>query len=97
MKSVDVVDVFLSLINLALNPVPIEVSEQMIIVGACGRVSVPLLDVKCEKGLVGMLDHLGVDAFEVLFEVVVEAFVEIFSEKVCWMRVSVIDQVGTVD
>jgi hypothetical protein len=51
-QSVDVVDVLLALVDLALNPMSVEVTEEMVVVGAGGGVSVPLLDVESQKSLV---------------------------------------------
>lgn len=84
MEGVNVIDVFLSLVDLALDPVPVEVSEEMVVVCACSCVSVPLFDVECEKSFIGVFDHLGVDAFEMFLEVVIEAFVEVLAKEVCW-------------
>jgi hypothetical protein len=49
MQSVDVEDVLLPLIHLALDPMSVEVSEEMVDVLRSGSVSIPLSDVEAEK------------------------------------------------
>lgn len=48
MKCVDIVDILLSLVYFSLDPVSVEVTEQMIDVIGSGRVPIPFSDVEGE-------------------------------------------------
>lgn len=54
MKCVDIIDVLLSLIDFTLDPMSIEVSEEMIVVLGSIGISLPFTDVECEQGFVGV-------------------------------------------
>jgi hypothetical protein len=45
-QRVDVIDVLLSLVHLPLDPMPVKIPEQMVVVLRGDRVSLPLLDVE---------------------------------------------------
>jgi hypothetical protein len=82
MQGVDIVDVLLPFIDLSLNPVAIQVSEQMVDVLGGGGVPYPFPDVKGEQGFVGMDFGLLEEFFEVCLEVIDELVVELLTEKV---------------
>lgn len=65
MKCVYVVDVLLALIHLPLDPMSVEVLEEMVDVFRRDRVSVPFADVEGEEGLIGMSLRLLNQVFEV--------------------------------
>jgi hypothetical protein len=48
---------------------PIEVPEEMIVILACSRVSIPFLDVEGEQCLVDMLFRLLLDSVQMIPEV----------------------------
>lgn len=54
MESVNIVDILLAFVNLTLNPMSVEVSEQMVDVLRRRGVSVPFADVEGKKGFVGV-------------------------------------------
>lgn len=64
---------------------PVEVTEEMVVVGSGGGVSVPFLDVVCKQGFISVLDHLCVNAIEVFFEVSIEALVKVLAQEVCYI------------
>lgn len=80
MKRVDVVNVLLPLIYFPLDPVSVEVAEQVIDVVGGGRVSVPLPDVKAEQRFLFVSLTLREDFFEVVGEVISEVLVKVFTK-----------------
>lgn len=80
MKSVDIVNVLLALINLPLDPMPVEVFEEMVdVFGSCG-ISVPLVDVECEEGFVCVCLGLVDDCLEVAVEVLDQVVIQILAK-----------------
>ena len=65
MQGVDIVDILLAFVHLPLYPVPVEISEQMMIVCPCCSIAVPLFDVLGEQGFVGVLNDTCVYLLEV--------------------------------
>ena len=55
MQGVDVVDVLFAFVHLPLDPVAVEISEQMVVVLSSGGVALPLFDVEMEKSLITAL------------------------------------------
>jgi hypothetical protein len=53
-ESVDIVDILLSFIHLAFNPMTVEVSEEVIVEFGSICVAFPFSDVEGEKGFVGV-------------------------------------------
>ena len=78
-KCVDIVNAFLSFIHLSLNPVTVEVTEEVVDVFCGGSVSVPFSDVEGEKALFSMAFGSRVDSLEVIGKVLGEECVEFFS------------------
>jgi len=62
---------------------PVEVTEEMVVVGSGGSVSVPFLDIVCKQGFISVLDHLCMDTSEMFLEVTIEALVKVLAEEVC--------------
>jgi hypothetical protein len=54
MKCVDIIDVLLALVNFALDPMSIEISEEMIVVLGSIGISLPFTDVECEQCFIGV-------------------------------------------
>lgn len=81
-QSIDVVDVPLTLIYLALYPVAVQVVEEMVDVLCRDCKAVPLFDVEAEKILSALLDCFVVEFGEVSTEVVGELLVQFFTKKV---------------
>ena len=82
MQSVDIVDILLTLLDLSLDPVAIEVAEEMVVVSAGSGVALPLFDIEAEQRLIRVLDHLFMHTGEVALQVLVKSVVEILAEKV---------------
>jgi hypothetical protein len=61
-KRVNIVDILFALVHLALDPVTVEIFEEVIIELRCICVTFPFSDVKGEKGFVGVrfcvLEHV---------------------------------------
>ena len=82
MEGVDIVDVLLALVHLALDPMPVQVAEEMVDVFGRRRVAFPLADVERQQGLVGMRRRLLTDAPEVLLQVTDQAVVQLLADEV---------------
>lgn len=81
MECVDVIDILLAFIYLALDPMSIEVAEQMVGVrGGCG-VSIPIPNVEAKQGLIFVGLALFEDFLEMVGEVVAQVFVEVLAEE----------------
>jgi hypothetical protein len=87
-EGVNVIDVLLSLVNLSLDPMPVEVSEEVVDVLGGDSVTAPFLDVKGEKSLVGVRPGLVYEIAQMGLEVFDQFVVQFFAEKVGWRGVS---------
>ena len=82
MEGVDVVDILLPLVHLSLDPMSIQIAEEMVDVLGRSRVSIPFSDVEGQQGLIRVGLRLIVDGLEMVGEVRDEVVVQIFAEKV---------------
>jgi hypothetical protein len=82
-EGVDIVDIFLALVHLALDPVAVEVSEEMVIELRSICVTLPLSDVEAEKGFIGMRLRILVHAAQMCSEILSEKLIKLFAEKMC--------------
>lgn len=57
-QRVDIVDIFLALIHLTFDPMPVKVAEKVIDILRSCCVSVPFFDVEAQKSFVGMCFRL---------------------------------------
>lgn len=80
MQSVNIVDILLPLINLALDPMTVEVSEEMVDVLRRRGVSVPFTDVEGQKGFVGVRSRLCHQSGKVGGQICDEIVVQVFSK-----------------
>jgi hypothetical protein len=84
MQRIDVIYVLLALVHLPLDPVAVEISEQVIVVLCSGRVPLPFLDVEVQQGFVAVLLCRLQDLGKVAVEVFDEVVVELLSKEVCY-------------
>jgi hypothetical protein len=82
MKSIDVIDIFLPLVNFPPDPMTIQVLEEVIIVLARGGVSVPLLDIERKQRLVSVLPRLLLNQGKMMLEIGNEVVIQVFPEQV---------------
>ena len=87
MQRVYVVDVLLALIHLPLDPVPVEIPEEVVDVFGGNRITTPFFDIEGEQRLVGMRFGPGVELEQVLFEVLDQLVVQLFSEEMRYSSV----------
>lgn len=91
MKCVNIIDVLFALVDFSLDPMSIEVSEEMIIVLGSIGVSLPLADVECEQGLVGVGFGGNENALKMFGKIFPKKLIEFFTKK---MRTTVIRTEG---
>jgi hypothetical protein len=82
-ESVDVVDILLSFIHLAFNPMTVEVSEEVIVEFGSICVALPFSYVEGEKGFVGMRLCILAHAAQMCAEILAKKLVKLLSEKMC--------------
>jgi hypothetical protein len=82
-ESVDIVDILLSFIHLAFNPMTVEVSEEVIVEFGSICVAFPFSDVEGEKGFVGMRLCILAHTAQMCTEILSKKLIELFSEKMC--------------
>jgi hypothetical protein len=70
MQRVDIVDILLALVNLPLDPVSVEVAEEVVNVLGSDCVSTPFFNVESEQGLVGVSLALIHEILEVMLQVI---------------------------
>lgn len=83
-ENVDVVDISLALVNLALDPMSVKITEQVVDVLGSNSVSVPLADIKCQKSLAAVVFGLVAEAPQMLRQVFCQLLVQILAEKMCY-------------
>jgi hypothetical protein len=82
-ERVHIVDILFALVHLALDPVAVEVSEEMVIELCRIRVTFPFSDVKGEKGFVGVRFCILVYAVQMCAQILSKKLVKLFTKKMC--------------
>jgi hypothetical protein len=79
-ESINIVNILLPLVHFPLDPMPIQVSEEMVDVFGSGSISVPFSDVESEEGFVCVFLRLVYKFFKVGIEVCDEVLIEILAK-----------------
>jgi hypothetical protein len=82
-EGVDIVDILFPFVHLALDPVAVEVSEEMVIElgGIC--VTFPFSNVEGEKGFVCVRLCILVHAVQMCAKILSKKLIKLFAEKMC--------------
>ncbi len=81
MQSVVIVDILLALINLSLDPMSIQISEEMVVV-LCGiGVSLPLTDVEGQERLVRVRGGCDENVCKMCCEILAQEGIELFTQQ----------------
>jgi hypothetical protein len=78
MQCVDIVDILLPFINFSLDPMSIEIAEEMVDIFGGNCVTPPFFDIESEQRLVGVGLAFIHKAIEMVLEVINELVVEFF-------------------
>lgn len=80
-ERVNIVDILFALVHLALDPVAVEVSEEVVIELRSIRITFPFSDVKGEKCLVGVRFCILVNTVQMCAQILSKKLVKLFAEK----------------
>lgn len=81
MECVDIIDILLAFVDLPLDPVPVEISKEVVNVFSGRCIAAPFTDIVCQEGFVVVLFRLFDKGLKVLVEIVDEPVVKFLTQQ----------------
>ena len=83
MEGIDIKHILLAFFHFSLNPVPVEVSENMIVVASRCCESLPLPDIIVKKTFLAQSGCVVQNTSQMLLQILGKVLIKLFAQKMC--------------